>query len=187
MTSELPTLLPEKLRNDVHESARAHVTGEALYTDDMIGHFPGLLHAWPITAPHAHAVITGLNFHDAMKQPGVITTLAADDAPGEADSGANRHDEPLFPREVLYHSQPVAWVLGETLEAARLGAERVQVTYRKLPAILTIDAAISNNSFHSGPFQIARGDAAAAPHRPACIQEGCVFAIRVGGRLPTLV
>ncbi len=179
MTSELPTLLPEKLRNDVHESARAHVTGEALYTDDMIGHFPGLLHAWPITAPHAHAVITGLNFHDAMKQPGVITTLAADDAPGEADSGANRHDEPLFPREVLYHSQPVAWVLGETLEAARLGAERVQVTYRKLPAILTIDAAISNNSFHSGPFQIARGDAAAAvaasPHRI----EG---ELRIGGQ-----
>ena len=29
-----------------------------------------------------------------------------------------------FPTEVLHHCQPVAWVLGETAEAARLGAER---------------------------------------------------------------
>ena len=32
-----------------HESARGHVTGEALYTDDLAGRFPGLLHAWPVT------------------------------------------------------------------------------------------------------------------------------------------
>ena len=38
-----------------HESARGHVTGEALYTDDLLGRFPHLLHAWPVTAPHAHA------------------------------------------------------------------------------------------------------------------------------------
>ena len=28
-----------------HESARGHVTGEALYTDDLGLRFPGLLHA----------------------------------------------------------------------------------------------------------------------------------------------
>ena len=30
-----------------HESARGHVTGDALYTDDLIGRFPGLLHVVP--------------------------------------------------------------------------------------------------------------------------------------------
>ena len=40
-----------------HESARGHVTGEALYTDDLAGRFPKLLHAWPVLSPHAHAIV----------------------------------------------------------------------------------------------------------------------------------
>ena len=43
-----------------HESARGHVTGEALYTDDLIARFPGLLHAWPVMAPHAHALVASI-------------------------------------------------------------------------------------------------------------------------------
>ncbi len=155
--------------NTPHEGARAHVTGEALYTDDLIAHYPGLLHAWPVLAPYAHASIINLEIEPALEQPGVIAILSSADVPGEGNTGANRHDEPLFPDETLYHSQPVAWVLAETLEAARLGATRVRVEYQKLPAILTIEDAILAESFHSGPFRIKRGDAASAiaasPHR----------------------
>ena len=107
-----------------HESARGHVTGEALYTDDLAGNFPGLLHAWPVLAPHAHALLLSLDAQPALEEPGAIATLTSEDVPGEGDSGANRLDEPLFPSEILYHRQPVAWVLGESLEAARRGAER---------------------------------------------------------------
>jgi xanthine dehydrogenase large subunit len=152
-----------------HESARGHVTGEALYTDDLIARFPGILHAWPVLSPHAHALVTRLDTRPAMEEPGVLATLTAADVPGEGDSGASRHDEPLFPIEVTYHSQPVAWVLGETLEAARRGAARVITEYRPLTAILTIEDAIAAKSFHSGPLQIRRGDAAIAisssPHQ----------------------
>src|SRR5215471_4461905 len=102
-----------------HESARAHVTGSALYTDDLCLRFPGLLHAWPVCAPHAHALVKTLDTSAAIRQTGVVAALTASDAPGEADSGSNRHDEPLFPTEVMFHQQPVAWVLGESLEAAR--------------------------------------------------------------------
>ena len=108
-----------------HESAHGHVTGEALYTDDLQGRYPNLLHAWPVTAPHAHATVTTIDVSPALSEPGVVTVLTASDVPGEGDSGASRHDEPLFPREVMFHSQPVAWVLGETLDAARRGAARV--------------------------------------------------------------
>ena len=59
----------------------------------------------------------------------------------------------------MYHSQPVAWVLGETLDAAQRGAARVSVEYEPLPAILTIEDAILAGSFHSAPLRIARGDA----------------------------
>src|SRR5579863_227867 len=154
-----------------HESAREHVTGEALYTDDLVLRFPGILHAWPVLSPHPHAFVVRLDAEGAMETPGVIATLTAADVPGEGDSGSNRHDEPLFPTEVTYHSQPVAWVLGETLEAARLGAKRVHVDYRALRPVLTFEDAIAAESFHSGPHHIRRGDAAEAisrsPHRLA--------------------
>jgi xanthine dehydrogenase large subunit len=152
-----------------HESARAHVTGAALYTDDLVARFPALLHAWPVLSPHAHALVVRSDTAAALEQPGVVATLTSEDVPGEGDSGANRHDEPLFPAEVTYHSQPVAWVLAETLEAARLGAARVNVEYRALSHILTIEEAIAAGSFHSGPYRIRRAEAAAAiaasPHR----------------------
>ena len=38
-----------------HESADLHVTGAALYTQDLVGRTLGTLHAWPVQAPHAHA------------------------------------------------------------------------------------------------------------------------------------
>ena len=142
-----------------HESAREHVTGEALYTDDLISRFPHVLHAWPVLAPHAHALVKSMDVSAALDEPGVATVLTGDDVPGEGDSGSNRHDEPLFPAEVMYHGQPVAWVLGETLDAAQRGAARVSVDYEPLPTILTIEDAIAAGSFHSAPLRLARGDA----------------------------
>ena len=158
-----------------HESARGHVTGSAMYTDDLIARFPNLLHAWPVTAPHAHARVTRLDAAPALEEPGVVTTLSAGDAPGEADSGPSRHDEPLFPAEVMYHRQPVAWVLGETLEAAQRGAARIVVEYDPLPAILTIQQAIDAGSFLTDSFRLARGDASAL--------ERVTTALRIDGEL----
>ena len=161
-----------------HESAQEHVTGEALYTDDLVSRFPRLLHAWPVLAPHAHAVVKSLNISAALLEPGVATVLTAEDVPGEGDSGSNRHDEPLFPTEVMYHSQPVAWVLGETLEAAQRGAARVAVEYEPLPATLTIEDAIRAVSFHSTPLRLARGDISAMDSSPLRFEGE----LRIGGQ-----
>lgn len=151
-------------RAEPHESARDHVTGAALYTDDLCLRFPGLLHAWPVCAPHAHALLKTLDTSAALEERGVVTVLRGTDAPGEADSGSNRHDEPLFPSEVMFYRQPVAWVLGESLEAARRGAECVRVAYEPLPPILTIEQAIAKGSFLSGPLRMSRGDLSAMEH-----------------------
>ena len=144
-----------------HESARGHVTGEALYVDDLCGRYPHLLHAWPVCAPHAHALVRELDASRALEEPGVMTVLTQADVPGEGDSGANRHDEPLFPTEVLFHHQPIAWVLGETLDAAQRGAARVTAEFEPLPAILTIEEAIEAESFLTEELRIVDGDMAA--------------------------
>jgi xanthine dehydrogenase large subunit len=162
-----------------HESAHGHVTGEALYADDLLGRFPDLLHAWPVLAPHAHASLVMLDASPAMAEPGVCSVLTGADVSGENDTGASRHDEPLFPTEIAFHQQPVAWVLGETLEAARVGASRVLAEYQPLLAILTIEDAIAARNFHSGPMRIVRGDPDAALAQSQHRIEG---ALAIGGQ-----
>ena len=51
-----------------HESAALHVTGAALYTDDLVGRTRDVLHAHPVQAPHAHARVTGLRVDAALRR-----------------------------------------------------------------------------------------------------------------------
>src|SRR5205823_14953186 len=78
-----------------HESADLHVTGDALYTQDLVGRTLGTLHAWPVQAPHAHARVAGLRPAAAYAVPGGVRVLSAQAVPGLHDRGAQR-DEPLF-------------------------------------------------------------------------------------------
>src|SRR5690625_1479349 len=102
-----------------------------------------------------------------MNTPGVVRVLTHADVPGQNDAGT-KHDEPLLPTEVMYHGHAVCWVLGETLEAARLGAEAVRIDYEPLPAILTLTEAIEAGSYQGKQPTVARGEAAralqSAPH-----------------------
>ncbi|MDD2676681.1 MAG: xanthine dehydrogenase molybdopterin binding subunit [Methylacidiphilaceae bacterium] len=142
-----------------HESALDHVTGRACYTDDHAGRLRGLLHAWPVQSPHAHARIRRIGREEALSQPGVATLLTAADIPGENETSSGFPDEPLLPlEEVFYHGQPVAWVLAESREAARLGAAAVPVEYEPLPSLVGLEEAIEAESWLAGPFRLVRGD-----------------------------
>jgi xanthine dehydrogenase large subunit len=140
-----------------HEAAAQHVSGSALYTDDLVQQTKGVLHAYPVQAPHAHALVTGLRAGPAYDVPGVVRVLTADDVPGHNEAGV-KGDEPLFPSEVMFWGHAVCWVLGETLEAARLGAAAVQVDYEPLPSIVTVSEAIEAGAFQGGQPTLARGD-----------------------------
>ena len=140
-----------------HESAALHVTGHALYTDDLVHRTRGVLHAHPVCSPHAHARVTGLDVAPALEVDGVVRVLTGVDVPGVNDAGV-KHDEPLFPDEVMFVGHAVCWVLAETLEAARLGAAAVEVSYEPLPAIVALTEAIEAGSFQGGQPVITRGD-----------------------------
>jgi xanthine dehydrogenase large subunit len=143
-----------------HESADLHVTGAALYTEDLTGRTLGTLHAWPVPAPHAHALVTDLRVAAAYEVPGVVRVLTARDVPGLNDAG-EKHDEPLFPSEVMYYGHAVCWVLGETLEAARQGAAQVEADYEPLPALISVHDAIEAGSYQGNQRTVSRGNAAA--------------------------
>jgi len=158
--SERPTQ-PVVGRSIPHESAALHVTGEALYTDDLVMRTKDVLHAYPVQAPHAHARISGLRTAPALEVPGVVRVLTAEDVPGVNDAGV-KHDEPLFPAEVMFYGHAVCWVLAETQEAARLGAAAVDVDYEPLPALINVAEAIAARSFQGAQPHMERGDVEAA-------------------------
>jgi xanthine dehydrogenase large subunit len=140
-----------------HESAALHVSGAALYTDDLVQRTRDVLHAYPVQVPYAHARVTALRTEPALAVPGVVRVLTAADVPGVNDAGI-KHDEPLFPTEVMFNGHAVCWVLGETLEAARLGAAAVEVEVEELPALVTVQDAIEAGSFQGARPCLERGD-----------------------------
>jgi xanthine dehydrogenase large subunit len=154
-----------------HESAAQHVTGAALYTDDLVQRTKDVLHAYPVQVPHAHARVTALRAEPALAVPGVVRVLTAADVPGVNDAGV-KHDEPLFPSEIMFHGHAVCWVLGETLEAARLGASAVEVEVEPLPAVVTVREAIAEESFQGARPRLVRGDVEAGLARSSTVLSG---------------
>ncbi|MGP6169767.1 xanthine dehydrogenase molybdopterin binding subunit [Microbacterium sp. A196] len=154
----------------VHESAALHVTGAAMYTDDLAGSTMGVLTAWPVQSTNAHAKVR-VDVTGAYGVPGVVRVLTAADVPGVNDAGI-KHDEPLFPDEAMYYGHALVWVLGETQEAARLGAAAVTVEYEPLPSLITVQDAVDAGSFQGTARTVQRGDAASALSSATHVFEG---------------
>ena len=140
-----------------HESAALHVTGLALYTDDLVARTKDCLHAYPVQVFVAKGKITKLDVQPAYEVPGVVRVLTADDVPGVNDAGV-KHDEPLFPSEVKFFGHAVCYVLGETLEAARLGAAAVVVEVEAEPSLVNVNEAIEAREFQGAQPTVQRGD-----------------------------
>jgi len=146
----------------LHDSALRHVTGEALYVDDL-PEPPRTLVGWPVTARVARGRITRLDVEAARAAPGVRAVLTAADVPGVNDVSPFSHDEPLLAAgEVFAVGQVIALVVGESYDACRAGAARVVVEVEPLPALLTIEAAEAAGSYHGTPHFMRRGDVDAA-------------------------
>ena len=154
-----------------HESAHLHVAGSALYVDDQAAR-KGMLEVWPVCSPHARARILRRDAAQARQMPGIHAVLLAEDVPGINDSGPHHDEILLADREVSFHGQIVALVVGETPEACRAAGEKVIVEYEAAPPILTIADAIAAASFHNEANYIRRGDADAALAGAAHVVEG---------------
>ncbi len=144
-----------------HDSAPLHVTGEARYVDDVP--LPsGALHLAFGLSTQAHAEITTLDLSEVRKAPGVIRVVSAQDLPDMPDLSPTVQDEPLLATgTVHYAGQAIFLVIAETHLQARSAARLAKITYRDLPAILSVEEALAANSrFEQGPILWTRGDIA---------------------------
>ncbi|WP_270935032.1 xanthine dehydrogenase family protein molybdopterin-binding subunit [Falsiroseomonas oryzae] len=123
------------------------LTGRGRYTDD-IG-LPGQAHGVVLRSPHAHARIAAIDTAAALAVPGVLAVITGADLraaglggmpcmiPLKSRDGSPRADTPhlaLAEDRVRHVGDPVAFVVAETQQAARDGAEAVMVEYDVLPA-----------------------------------------------------
>jgi len=164
MPEQKPTNTTRKKISNVfsdvsHDSARKHVSGTALYVDDL-PEPSGLLHCYVGTSDMAHARVLRLDLSAVEKYPGVVRTMTADDIPGSNDvSPVHKHDEPVLADGLVqFAGQPLFAVLAETRTIARRAAQLAIIEYEELPAILDIETALKQQSFVLDPSVMQRGE-----------------------------
>ena len=145
-----------------HESAHLHVSGEAVYIDD-IPELNGTLYAALGLSERAHANVMAMDLSQVHAAPGVVAVLTARDIPGRNDCGPIIHDDPILADGVVqYVGQPMFAVIADTVFAARRAARLARVEYEDLPAVMSPQAAKAQQSFVLPPIHRMRGDPAAA-------------------------
>jgi carbon-monoxide dehydrogenase large subunit len=147
------------------------LTGNGRYTDDI--DLPGQAHGVVLRSPHAHARITALDTAPALAIPGVLAVITGRDLeaaglgpvpcviPLKNKDGSPRADTPrlaLATDTVRHVGDPVAFVVADTPQAARDGAEAIGVDYDILPAatdLATAHEAGTPQVWASAPGNIA--------------------------------
>lgn len=145
------------------EDAR-FLRGAGRYTDDLAA--TNAAHAVVVRSPYAHAMINGIDTDNAQRHAGVIGVLTANDIRSDVVSDIPsmnnvppydvRNDDgelipdgsqPVLARDrVRYAGQPIAFVVADTVRAARDAAEDVLVDYEPLDALMTFAAATHPDS-----------------------------------------
>jgi xanthine dehydrogenase large subunit len=148
--------------NVQHDSALKHVTGRAVYIDDMPS-LPAALEAVFVISSHAHAKIISIDIAKAAAMTGVVAVLTAGDIPGRNDVAPVFQNEPLLAEELVeYAGQPVAVVAAETYDLAFAAAREVAVEYEELIPVLDIGDALAKQQYTYPAQEISRGDSAVA-------------------------
>jgi carbon-monoxide dehydrogenase large subunit len=131
------------------------LTGRGRYTDDFAP--AGLLHGVVLRSPHAAARIVTIDVAAARAIPGVHAVYRSADLETDGIGGLpcavslNNRDgskqasppHPALARDRVRHvGDPVAFIVAESLQAARDAAEAVVVDYETLPSITDLGAAL---------------------------------------------
>ncbi|MCZ3379199.1 xanthine dehydrogenase molybdopterin binding subunit [Rhizobium sp. AG207R] len=169
MNKHTPDLKPETIIGGVHssprhDSAHKHVSGAAVYIDD-ITEPTGTLHVGLGLSTVAHGILKSVDLSAVRVAPGVVAVLTHEDVPGVNDiSPSYMHDDPVLAAgKVEFHGQPIFCVIAETREQARRAARLAKIEYEELPADIDIwDLDVSSHKQVVTPLTLKRGDPADA-------------------------
>jgi xanthine dehydrogenase large subunit len=172
--------VPKVVRKPIaHDSAVRHVSGQAVYVDDM-REPEGTLHLAPGGAPVARGHIRSLDLDAVRAASGVVAVLTAADIPGHNNVGAIVPDEPLLADgQVSFHGQPVFAVVAETLLQARRAAKLAKIEIEPEKPLVTVDDALAAGSRVLDDYDFIVGNVESAAAKSAHRLKGT---IRIGGQ-----
>lgn len=123
-------------RTQMRPDAVEKVTGQALFTDDLI--FEGMLFGGARRAGVPHAILKKINVAAAKLIPGVAAVLTAEDIPGDSNHGLVVNDWPSIigvGERIRYVGDTVAIVAAETEGALIQALQVIEVEYDEQPVI----------------------------------------------------
>lgn len=129
--------MTKAFRNDAY----AKVTGKAKYTDDYT--MPGMLHAVPLHAPVASAVIKKINVDKACAMPGVVKIITAADIPGSIKFGQIIKDYPtLVHKRIRTTGDVVALVVANSRNQAQAAVQAIELELENLSPLYDPEEAL---------------------------------------------
>jgi selenium-dependent xanthine dehydrogenase len=116
--------------SQIRPDALEKVTGDAIYTDDLV--FDNMLFASARRAGVPHAILKKLDISQAKALPGVVAVLTADDIPAEHNHGLVVYDWPVMVgigERVRYVGDTLAIVAAETQEIAEQAVASIEAEF----------------------------------------------------------
>ena len=145
-----------------HESARLHLTGKALYIDDIAAP-EGCLHAYVGMANVACGLLKRQDLMAVTAADGVVDVITAKDIPGHVDIGPVFKGDPLLVEEQInYFGQPLFAVAATSRDAARRAALLGQADIEQTPPLLTLEQAQAAEKQVRPSHSLVKGDSALA-------------------------
>ena len=133
-------------KNTPHDSGELHVTGRALFTDDISLSNDSLHLAFGLSSIAKGSIIE-LDLSKVVKSDGVITVISAKDLLFTSDTSPSANDEPLLSDGTIHFlGQPIFLVIASSHINARKACRLAKVNYKKEKPVLTIEDAIESKS-----------------------------------------
>lgn len=148
-------------RSTPHDSAVLHVTGRAVYIDDMVEP-TGTLHLAPGFCPDmARGRIRDIDLSRVRQAPGVVAVLTAADIPGRNDWSTSIGGDPIIAEnEVEFWGEVLFCVVAETRDAARRATRLALFEGEAEPPVLTAEEAKAKGLRVLDDYGYGRGDVA---------------------------
>jgi len=141
------------MKKIVHESAKYHVTGEAVYIDDMLVN-EQCLHGVLYTSPIAHGKIKSYDLSAAKALSGIHAILTYKDIPGHNQMGPIFHDEVVLAEDkVEFIGQAIFLIAAENEEIAEEAKRLIKIEFEELEPVLTIEKSMELGNLIQPPRQ----------------------------------
>ncbi len=135
--------------------ANIRVTGKAIYGHDIV--LPHMLYGAILRTEHPSAIIESIDVSAALKLPGVICVITADDV--DVNNIGYKRDHPILKKgEANCTRDEVAALAAETKEIAQKALKLIKVKYKVRRGVYDVHEALQDNApqinkFITGKFE----------------------------------